>query len=51
MDDAAGAAAGSVRFTLAEGQLKLFKSALQSLAKIGGDLLVEALTGRVRRLH
>lgn len=41
------AASGAVRFTMAERQLKLFKNALQSLSKIGSDLLVEALTGRV----
>lgn len=39
--------AGSMRFSIAERQLKLFKNALVSLGKIGGDLLVEALTGRV----
>ena len=47
MEEEAAPPAGSVRFTLAERQLKLFKSALQSLGKIGGELLVEALTARV----
>ncbi|EFN51476.1 hypothetical protein CHLNCDRAFT_140230 [Chlorella variabilis] len=37
----------SVRFTLAERQLKLLKHGLQSLQKIGNELLLEALPTRV----
>lgn len=37
----------SVRFTLVDRQLKLFKFGLQSLAKIGSELLLEALPARV----
>ncbi len=37
----------SVRFTLAERQLKLLKHGLQSLQKIGSELLLEALPARV----
>lgn len=39
----------SVRFTLVDRQLKLFKHGLQSLQKIGSELLLEALPARVRR--
>ena len=37
----------SVRFTLVDRQLKLFKHGLQSLQKIGSELLLEALPARV----
>lgn len=37
----------SVRFTLVDRQLKLFKCGLQSLQKIGSELLLEALPARV----
>ncbi|KAL4452547.1 hypothetical protein ABPG75_008209 [Micractinium tetrahymenae] len=37
----------SVRFTLVDRQLKLFKFGLQSLQKIGSELLLEALPARV----
>ena len=40
----------SVRFTLVDRQLKLFKHGLQSLQKIGSELLLEALPARVRLL-
>lgn len=38
----------SVRFTLVDRQLKLFKHGLQALQKIGSELLLEALPARVR---
>jgi hypothetical protein len=37
----------SVRFTLVDRQLKLLKHGLQSLQKIGNELLLEALPARV----
>lgn len=37
----------SVRFTLVDRQLKLFKHGLQALQKIGSELLLEALPARV----
>jgi hypothetical protein len=37
----------SVRFTLVDRQLKLLKCGLQSLQKIGSELLLEALPARV----
>lgn len=43
----AGPAVMSVRFTLVDRQLKLFKCGLQSLQKIGSELLLEALPARV----
>ena len=38
----------SVRFTLVDRQLKMFRHGLQSLQKIGSELLLEALPARVR---
>ena len=37
----------SLRFTLADRQLRLFRCGLQSLQKIGAELLLEALPARV----
>lgn len=42
--------AGSLRLSLVDTQLKHFKLSLQALAKIGTDLLIEALPTRVSRL-
>jgi hypothetical protein len=42
------AAAGRLRFTLADKQLKTFRMGLQSLHKIGAELMIEAHPSRVR---
>ena len=41
---------GSVKFSLVDRQLKQFKHGLQALHKIGTELLLEALPGKVSRL-
>jgi hypothetical protein len=41
---------GSVKFSLVDRQLKQFKHGLQALHKIGTELLLEALPGKVRKL-
>ena len=38
----------SLRFALADRQLRIFRFALQSLQKVGSELLLEALPARVR---
>jgi hypothetical protein len=37
-----------LRFALAERQLKLFKTGLQNLHKMGTELVIEAFTNKVR---